>query len=97
MRARSKHAPLDFRAVRTSSASIAADDPRPPHSCRNAELDHVSCDRILNRWEMLAQDNAAPIARGLATKHRVSAIEARAAGRAARLVVAFHASSPEVR
>jgi hypothetical protein len=75
MRARSKHAPLDFRAVRTSSASIAADDPCPPHRCRNAELDHVSCDRILRRWEMLAQDNAAPIARGLATEQQVSAPE----------------------
>ena len=93
MRARSKHAPLDFRAVRTSSASIAADDPCPPHRCRNAELDHVSCDRILHRWKTFAKDDAEFIARGLATEQQVSGTQARAAGCAERRVVTFDASS----
>jgi hypothetical protein len=75
MRARSKHALLNFGSGRTSSASIAVDGFCPPHRCRNAELDHVSCGRILRRWEMLAQDDAAPIARGLATEQQVSAAE----------------------
>ena len=89
MRARSKHAPLDFRSTWTSSASIAADGSCPPHSCRNAELDHASCDRILNRWEMLAQDNAAPIARGLPTEQQVSAPELAPSVAQAGCVVTF--------
>ena len=95
MRARSKDAPFAFRSARTSGASIAADGPCPPHGCRNAGLDHVSWDRILHRWETFAKGNAEHIARGLATKQQVSGNQARAAGCAARLVVAFHASSPE--
>jgi hypothetical protein len=89
MHARSKHAPLDFRSTWTSSASIAADGSCPPHSCRNAELDHASCDRILNRWEMLAQDNAAPIARGLPTEQQVSAPELAPSVAQAGCVVTF--------
>ena len=75
MRARSKHAPLNFGSGRTSSASIAVDGFCPPHRCRNAELDHVSCGRILHRWETFAKDNAELIARGLATKQQVSGTE----------------------
>jgi hypothetical protein len=94
MRARSKDAPLAFRSARTSSASIAADGPCPPHGCRNAGLDHVSWDRILYRFKTFAKDDAEFVAGGLATKQQVSGTRARAAGCAARLVVAFHASSP---
>jgi hypothetical protein len=75
MRARSKHAPLDFGSAWTSNASIAADGPCPPHRCRNAELDRVFCDRILHRWKTFATDVAEFIARGLATKQQVSAAE----------------------
>jgi hypothetical protein len=95
MRARSaKQASLDCRSARTSSASIAVDGCCPPHSCRNAELDHVSCDRILHRWETFAKDDAEFMARGLATEQQVSGTQARAAGCAARRVITFDASSP---
>jgi hypothetical protein len=93
MRARSKYAPLDFGSAWTSSASIAADGSCLPHSCRNAELDHVSCDRILHRWKTFAKDVAEFIARGLATEQQVSGTQARAAGCAERRVVTFDASS----
>ena len=96
MRARSKHAPLAFGSARTSSASIAVDGSCAPHSCRNAELDHVSCGRILHRWKMLAKEDAELIARWLATKRQVSAAELEP-----RLCSAsrrdFHASSLVVR
>jgi hypothetical protein len=94
MRARSKHAPLDFGSAWTSNASIAANGSCPPHSCRKAELDRVSCDRILHRWKTFAKDVAEFIARGLATEQQVSGTQARAARCAARRVITFDASSP---
>ena len=94
MRARSKHAPLDFGSAWTSNASIAADGSCPPHNCRNAELDHLSCGRILHRWETFAKDDAEFVAGGLATKQQVSATELEPSVAQARRVVTFDASSP---
>jgi hypothetical protein len=94
MRARSKHAPLDFGSAWTSSASIAADGSCPPRSCRNVGSITSLAIAFFIAGKRSPRTTPSSFARGLATEQQVSGTQARAAGCAERRGVTFDASSP---